>query len=54
MLKVLPSKFIPGINAGHKEYISKREKAGEESPGLVGGLGVTLGHRESEHVPCGS
>lgn len=22
MLKVLPSKFIPGINAGHKEYIN--------------------------------
>ncbi|KAK2508612.1 hypothetical protein MC885_014755 [Smutsia gigantea] len=41
MLKVLPSKFLPGINAGHEEYISKREKAGQESPGLVGGLGTS-------------
>ncbi|KAI5942696.1 IQ and AAA domain-containing protein 1-like [Manis javanica] len=35
MLKVLPSKFIPGINAGHKEYINvwKNQWTEEEGGG---------------------
>jgi hypothetical protein len=38
MLKILPSKFIPVINAGHEEYISKRGE-GWEALDFVGVLG---------------
>ena len=30
MLRLLPSKSIPVINAGHEEYTSERGGAGEE------------------------
>lgn len=54
MLKVLPSKFIPVINAGHEEYISKTGEGWGRVPGLVGLRVTDLGHGESRHGPCGS
>ena len=46
MLRALPSKSIPVINAGHKEYTSERR--GSVRP--VGSWG-DLGPRESGPVP---
>lgn len=50
MLKVLPSKFIPMISAGHEEYKSKRGEAWEGVQALWG-LRGTFGPGESGHMP---
>lgn len=53
MLKVWPSKFIPVINAGHEEYISKTGAGWGRVSRPCEGLGVTQGPGESEHMLCG-
>lgn len=53
MLKVGPSKFIPVINAGHEEYISKAGAGWGRLSRPCEGLGVTQGPGESEHMLCG-
>ncbi|VCX39339.1 unnamed protein product, partial [Gulo gulo] len=53
MLKVWPSKFIPVINAGHEEYMSKAGAGWGRVSRPCEGLGVTQGPRESEHMLCG-
>lgn len=46
MLKTWPSKFIPVINAGHEEYISKRGGGWGRVSRTCEGLWVTLGPGE--------
>lgn len=55
MLKVLPSKSIPVINAGHEEYTSKNARPRCAAPGLsdvlpLGAVSQVLGCGQSRYL----